>query len=708
MPSHTHAIFRSLLCVAAQAAAEETAAVESAKVAIVGRNVKNLRRALQLPSLEAPSALRARVVHAVLKQLATSGWSEGTEAVLQMGVDVNSVDADGRTLLHHAAERGDCRTVDVLLARSCKVGARSTSGRTPLHEATYNGHLEVMRRLLQSKAPIDERDADGATPLVLAVELHREEAAELLVEHGAALAAKKNDGKSVLALAESQLGDRLKRIVAERSLEASLVHAKEAWISQNPSLRPSVLASTEGAGAGAYRFALPDVAPAAQRNIDRVRVGDWNVFNDTFFDSAGSPDPAVYKGLAFAESAGARSNTLQACTAADVQEQIDTYEHELTSAGAKCRANPLYYLLHARLAHLLGNEDQRVLLLRLLRQVAPDLANAIEGGGWLSPDEIRAVRDAEVRSETAVMRSGSNPPAPVEPVSSARAPADATRSQWETFKNKLSKKQQEPMERLLDMTGLEPVKQIALEVYRGVLADARLVNEGHSKAVGQRTLNYAFLGNPGTGKSTIGKLFAELLAASGARAGHKFIEMKASEAMRYAVGPLLCMRSHKTSSGLPCACRMGATAFANELASLTGGKKGVAPPPTELRRGMAVEVKMATSRAGAAASAGDEEGWFPATVLVCHDNGFVDVQYSNGEVSEKVDPKSFQKVRPMGSGEQVGGVLFLDEAYDLDPANNRVGADIFNEIMAAAEDHREKVVCLLQLDTSGCFCSDLL
>ena len=45
----------------------------------------------------------------------------------------------------------------------------------------------------------------------------------------------------------------------------------------------------------------------------------------------------------------------------------------------------------------------------------------------------------------------------------------------------------------------------------------------------------------------------------------------------------------------------------------------------------------------------------------------------------------------MGVGQKVGGVLFLDEAYDLDPANNSVGADIFNEIMAAAEDHRDKV-----------------
>jgi hypothetical protein len=35
------------------------------------------------------------------------------------------------------------------------------------------------------------------------------------------------------------------------------------------------------------------------------------------------------------------------------------------------------------------------------------------------------------------------------------------------------------------------------------------------------------------------------------------------------------------------------------------------------------------------------------------------------------------------------------QAYDLDPANNRIGAEILNEIMAAAEDHRDKVTIIL-------------
>lgn len=47
-----------------------------------------------------------------------------------------------------------------------------------------------------------------------------------------------------------------------------------------------------------------------------------------------------------------------------------------------------------------------------------------------------------------------------------------------------------------------------------------------------RTLNFCFVGNPGTGKTTVAEIFVELLSQAGARAGHKFLSMKASEALR--------------------------------------------------------------------------------------------------------------------------------------------------------------------------------
>lgn len=68
------------------------------------------------------------------------------------------------------------------------------------------------------------------------------------------------------------------------------------------------------------------------------------------------------------------------------------------------------------------------------------------------------------------------------------------------------------------------------------------------------------------------------------------------------------------------------------------------------------------------------------------------VQYTDGTEENGI---TADKVRPMGSKGTVGGVLFLDEAYDLDPANNAEGKAIMAEIMSAAEDHRDKVTIII-------------
>ena len=64
-------------------------------------------------------------------------------------------------------------------------------------------------------------------------------------------------------------------------------------------------------------------------------------------------------------------------------------------------------------------------------------------------------------------------------------------------------------------------KEIALKIYRGVLADDKRRKQGHQVEACDRVLNFSFLGNPGTGKSTVGRRFAELLEAAGARAGQR-------------------------------------------------------------------------------------------------------------------------------------------------------------------------------------------
>jgi hypothetical protein len=56
-------------------------------------------------------------------------------------------------------------------------------------------------------------------------------------------------------------------------------------------------------------------------------------------------------------------------------------------------------------------------------------------------------------------------------------------------------------------------------------------------------------------------------------------------------------------------------------------------------------------------------------------------------------PKS--RLRAIGTTGTVGVVLFLDEAYDLEPASSAEGRTIMAEIMSAAEDHSENVSIII-------------
>jgi AAA+ superfamily predicted ATPase len=155
----------------------------------------------------------------------------------------------------------------------------------------------------------------------------------------------------------------------------------------------------------------------------------------------------------------------------------------------------------------------------------------------------------------------------------------------------------------------------------------------------------------------VAKLFAELLEQAGARAGHRFVQMTASQALR-----------------------KGAKTFATEMAALTGSSKSVGPPPRPLRRGANVEVDVGGKR-------------YPAEIVLADaDKKVYDVKFTDNTVEEKV---AEARVRPVGEGQAVGGVLFLDEAYDLDPANSAEGRAILAEIMSVAEDHRDTVTIIL-------------
>lgn len=95
-----------------------------------------------------------------------------------------------------------------------------------------------------------------------------------------------------------------------------------------------------------------------------------------------------------------------------------------------------------------------------------------------------------------------------------------------------------------------------MKIYASALADKKLRDKNFATSAKSQTLNFTFAGNPGTGKTTVARIFGQLLEQAGARGG-KFIQMTAQEALR-----------------------KGVAKVAAELAALTNAPSGNGPPPT--------------------------------------------------------------------------------------------------------------------------------
>ncbi|CAE7266840.1 spoVK [Symbiodinium natans] len=83
------------------------------------------------------------------------------------------------------------------------------------------------------------------------------------------------------------------------------------------------------------------------------------------------------------------------------------------------------------------------------------------------------------------------------------------------------------MEELLSLTGLKKVKMAAVSLYRSALKFRRMPRE--VQKILPLNLNFCFLGNPGTGKKTVARLFASVLDDLGLRGKNVFRECTAEQ-----------------------------------------------------------------------------------------------------------------------------------------------------------------------------------
>ena len=99
-----------------------------------------------------------------LRDVVTRRDVDGARRLLASGADANETDAEGATLLHIAAFRGDTAMLELLLDAGARIDARDRFGFTPLHAAARDGHFDAVRLLAGRNADRTLADESGLTP----------------------------------------------------------------------------------------------------------------------------------------------------------------------------------------------------------------------------------------------------------------------------------------------------------------------------------------------------------------------------------------------------------------------------------------------------------------------------------------------------------------------------------------------------------------
>ncbi|KDQ18949.1 hypothetical protein BOTBODRAFT_479846 [Botryobasidium botryosum FD-172 SS1] len=141
---------------------------------------------------------------------------EVTRLLVRHGADVNEVDKDGKTPLHHLCERAVdphvfSQVFEILFAAGVDLNVKNKYGRTPLHIACHsfnnrNGLATCATTLLVvAGADVNARDEKGFSPLHLAVSCAHDPGIpaviDLLVTAGASVDATDGNGSTPLHLA---------------------------------------------------------------------------------------------------------------------------------------------------------------------------------------------------------------------------------------------------------------------------------------------------------------------------------------------------------------------------------------------------------------------------------------------------------------------------------------------------------------------------
>jgi len=148
--------------------------------------------ALLIPALASAGAYED------MEEALIRGDSGAAINLIKRGVDVNTVDKAGNTLLIQAVRRDVPELFDYLLLRRAKLNVRNRNGETALSIAAYTGKLQFVQRLVEAGAEVN---LYGWPPLTYAAFNGHTAIVDYLLKRGAEINATTENGSSALFFA---------------------------------------------------------------------------------------------------------------------------------------------------------------------------------------------------------------------------------------------------------------------------------------------------------------------------------------------------------------------------------------------------------------------------------------------------------------------------------------------------------------------------
>lgn len=155
--------------------------------------------------------------------------------LLNRGIDPNTVDASGNTLLILAAREGQLATVEALLQYRVRLDYRNLAGDSALMLAVLRGHDAVVEALLKAGAAVNH---EGWAPLHYAAFEGREAALEALIAKGADVnAPAPNQATALMLAARNGHVGVVRRLLALPQTDLNALNeaglSADAWALQN-------------------------------------------------------------------------------------------------------------------------------------------------------------------------------------------------------------------------------------------------------------------------------------------------------------------------------------------------------------------------------------------------------------------------------------------------------------------------------------------